>query len=81
MIVDITDRIIEQYRKDCNIKDDYVLGGDEQYLIDKIVQLTIHPKQSENVVLYDVVDSVCFEYVDGINMDCAKCGQPKYRHK
>lgn len=28
-----------------------------------------------------VVESACFDYQEGINMDCSKCGQPKYLHK
>ena len=35
----------------------------------------------KKLTIDDVIDSACFDYVDGINMDCAKCGQPKYRHK
>ena len=39
--MDITDRIIEKYKKDRNIKDTYVLNDDEMYFIDEIVQLKI----------------------------------------
>jgi hypothetical protein len=39
--MDITDRIIEKYKKDRSIKDEYVLNDDEMYLIDEIVQLKI----------------------------------------
>jgi hypothetical protein len=42
--MDITDKIIEEYKKDRGIKDTYVLNYDEMYLIDKIVQLIIHPQ-------------------------------------
>jgi hypothetical protein len=39
--MDITDRIIEKYKKDRGIKDTYVLNDDEMYLVDEIVQLKI----------------------------------------
>ena len=28
----------------------------------------------------DVVESACDDYVDGIDMQCARCDQPKYKH-
>ena len=27
-----------------------------------------------------VVESACDNYIDGINMQCASCDQPKYKH-
>lgn len=56
----------------------------EREHIKQIVEDSInlyYPHLVENLAIHDVVDSACFDYVDGINMDCAKCGQPKYRHK
>jgi DNA transposition AAA+ family ATPase len=60
------------------------------YLIDtafqqKFIELFDEIKKLEttkpvNVDLADVMFSVCNDYVDGINMDCAKCGEPKYKH-
>lgn len=38
----------------------------------------------EIVKLFDipvVIKSACSDYVDGINMDCATCGRPKYKHR
>ena len=29
----------------------------------------------------DVISSACNDYVEGINMQCAKCDEPKYKHK
>lgn len=41
--MDITDRIIKDYKTDRHIQDDYVLNEDEMYLINIIVQLIIKP--------------------------------------
>jgi len=36
------------------------------------------PKQ---LSLTDVVSSACDDYQEGINMQCAKCDEPKYKHR
>ena len=28
-----------------------------------------------------VISSACNDYIDGINMQCARCDEPKYKHK
>ena len=51
------------------------MGSYCNYLEDKL-----ETTKPVNVDLADVMFSVCNDYVDGINMDCAKCGEPKYKH-
>lgn len=34
----------------------------------------------KNCSITDVVESACDDYVEGINMKCARCDQPKYKH-
>ena len=29
----------------------------------------------------DVISSACNDYIEGINMQCARCDEPKYKHK
>lgn len=35
---------------------------------------------NEQCNIADVVESACDDYVEGINMQCASCDQPKYKH-
>ena len=46
----------------------------EDYGFDKLEEGKLLSNENEN-------ESACFDYEEGINMDCRRCGQPKYKHK
>jgi hypothetical protein len=76
--MDITDRIIEKYKKDRSIKDGYVLNDDEMYLIDEIVQLKIGqtlPIDSVSVSLFDEALKLMRDLAEHQN------GAPLIRHE
>ncbi len=65
----IFDRLVNVHKENPNY--------DYMNRLKKIIETT----RPVNVDLADVIPSACDDYIDGINMDCAKCGEPKYRHR
>ena len=62
-------RIIEQKERHINY-----LEAQNKELIVKNMDL------QEQLTIPVVVESACNDYVEGINMQCASCDQPKYKH-
>ena len=69
-----------------DLRDEYeeiyplIMGYREVEYSEWLERRVIETVEPVNVDLGDVMFSVCNDYVDGINMDCAKCGEPKYKH-
>lgn len=79
--MDITDRIIEKYKKDRSIKDEYVLNDDEMYLIDEIVQLKIgQTLPIDSVTKCDSVGYGDCEHWQNSSSGCNGCDKKFKKH-
>jgi hypothetical protein len=47
----------------------------------RLIQLLDKYGQALQLQQTDVISSACNEYIEGINMQCARCDEPKYKHK
>lgn len=50
--------------------------GESIFLVDVLEK---HLK--EQLLQTTVISSACNDYVEGINMQCARCDEPKYKHR
>jgi hypothetical protein len=48
---------------------------------EEILQLIADNYQALQLQQTGVISSACNEYIEGINMQCARCDEPKYEHK
>ncbi len=59
-------------------------GGLRKETLDELEQIAItYAKEYHTLQLLQtgVISSACNEYIEGINMQCARCDEPKYKHK
>lgn len=55
------------------------MADDNKEMIEEIEAYV--KKREQQLHIPVVVSSACCDYQEGINMQCAKCDEPKYKHK
>ncbi len=46
-----------------------------------LIETLLTEYQALQLLQTDVISSTCNDYIEGINMQCARCDEPKYKHK